>query len=81
MPARRRLISFLADVRRVGDGGGTGAFQVDPAGLVNGVVALGAVLVDQRTTVHAAVLGDGGLREQAMPASMRMPREAACNSV
>ena len=55
---------FLADVRRVGEGGGIGAFQIDPASLVNGVVTLGAVLVDQRTTVHTAALGNGGLREK-----------------
>ena len=63
------LDHFLADIRRVGDGGGIGGFQVDTTSPVNGVVTLGAVLVEQRTTVHTAALGgglcaNGGAREQ-----------------
>src|ERR1700722_10231766 len=58
---------FFTDLRPFGDAGGTGEFQVDAARKVAGVVTAGAVLVDQRFTVHTPLVGNGGLGENDDP--------------
>jgi hypothetical protein len=57
------LDHFLTDSRPFGDAGGIGEFQINPASKVAGVMTGGAVLVDQRFTVHTLVVGNGGLCE------------------